>query len=142
MNLKYTSETANMHSSSIDSDSNRQISNGEWQGENDGWLYHAMFEHATIGIAYAELDGQLVLVNQRYCDIVGYTSEEQLSRNYQSITHPDDVELNAAYLRAVLVGETQTHGIEKRYIRKDGTVVWASLSVTLVHEQRGEPKYF
>ena len=154
MNLKCDGETAmaqaNTESSAIDGVRNGQISslhNGEFPEkhalyQNDGWLYHAMFEHATIGIAYAELNGQLVLVNRRYCDIVGYTREELLTRDYQSITHPDDVELNATYLQQVLVGEAQTHGIEKRYIRKDGTVVWASLSVTVVHAQSSEPTYF
>jgi PAS domain S-box-containing protein len=154
MNLKFDGETAmaraNTESSSIDGVRNGQISSlhkGEFPEkhtlyQNDGWLYHTMFEHATIGIAYAELNGQLVLVNQRYCDIVGYTREELLTRDYRSITHPDDVELNATYLQRVLAGEAQTYGIEKRYIRKDGTVVWAGLSVTVVHAQSSEPTYF
>ncbi len=154
MDLKYDREMAmaqaNTESSSMDGVRNGQISslhNGEFPEkhtlyQNDGWLYHAMFEHATIGIAYAELNGQLVLVNQRYCDVVGYRREELLTRDYRSITHPDDVELNATYLQQVLAGEAQTHGIEKRYIRKDGTVVWATLSVTVVHDQSSEPTYF
>src|SRR6266705_4530981 len=110
--------------------------------QGDQWLYSAMFEYATIGIAYTDLNGQLVLVNQRYCNILGYTSEELLTRNYQSIIHPDDVEANAMYLQHVLAGQAQLHGIEKRYIRKDGSVVWVSLSVSLIHEQSGEPKCF
>ena len=123
MNLKFDGEMAmakaNTESSSIEDVRNGQISsfhNSEFPGkhtlyQNHGWLYHTMFEHATIGIAYAELNGQLVLVNQRYCDVVGYTREELLTRDYRSITHPDDVELNATYLQRVLVGEAQTYGI-------------------------------
>ncbi|GAC1380440.1 MAG: hypothetical protein NVS4B7_06760 [Ktedonobacteraceae bacterium] len=109
---------------------------------SDGELYHAIFEQATIGIASWKFNGQLRLVNQRYCDIVGYTRAELLTQTYQSIIHPDDVDVSVAYLQSVLTGTVQTQSIEKRYLRKDGSVIWTSLSASVVHDQTGTPQYF
>src|SRR5207249_9401520 len=79
--------------------------------------FWAMFEQADVGIAFGTLDGRLLQVNPRYCEIVGYTREELLERSFKDITYPDDVEANVEYLQRVLSGGTSTRSMEKRYIR-------------------------
>jgi PAS domain S-box-containing protein len=104
--------------------------------------FRATFDHAAVGIAHVGTDGQWLRINQRLCDIVGYTREELLQRTFQDITHPEDLEAGLKQARRLITGEIRTHSTEKRYIRKDGSVVWANLAVSLVREPSGEPKYF
>jgi PAS domain S-box-containing protein len=104
--------------------------------------FRATFDQAPIGIAHVGTDGQWLRVNRKLCDIVGYTREELRSRTFQEITHPDDLELDLENVRRVLAGEIRTFSREKRYVRKDGSLVWAHLTVSLVREPAGGPKYF
>ena len=104
--------------------------------------FRAIFNQAAVGIAQVGLDGQWLLVNQKLCDIVGYTREELLERSFQDITYPDDLAADLAYVRQILAGEIETYSIEKRYIRKDGYHVWINLNVSLVSNSSGEPQYF
>ena len=104
--------------------------------------FRATFEQAAVGIAHAGLQGQCLQVNQKLCDIVGYTRAELLGRTFQAITYPDDLDADLAYAGRMLAGEIQTYSMEKRYIRKDDTLVWINLTVSLVRESSGEPKYF
>ncbi len=104
--------------------------------------FRATFEQAAVGIAQVAPDGRWLLVNQRLCEIVGYTQAELLARTFQDITHPDDLAADLDLVRQVLAGEIDTYSMEKRYIRKDGSIVWVNLTVALVREATGEPKYF
>ena len=105
-------------------------------------LFQATFEQVAVGIAHVGINGQWLLVNQKLCDIVGYTQEELLTRTFQDITHPDDLNTDIEYVRRVLASELQTYSMEKRYIRKDGSHIWINLTVSLVREPDGKPKYF
>ena len=106
------------------------------------WRFRTMFEQAAIGIAYTGLDGQLLEVNQRFCDIVGYTREELLQRTFRDITHSGDLEANDAYLQRLLVGDPPTPSLEKRYIHKDGKVIWVNLTVSLMRDPSNEPRSY
>jgi two-component system sensor histidine kinase/response regulator len=103
--------------------------------------FRSTFDHAPIGIAHVGTDGKWLRVNRKLCDILGYTREELLARTFQEITHPDDLEPNLANVRRILAAELQTFSMEKRYVRKDGSLVWAHLTVSLVREPAGGPKY-
>lgn len=105
-------------------------------------LFRATFNQAAIGIAHVGIAGQWLMVNQKLCDIVGYSREELLERSFQDITHPDDLDTDLEYVRQMLAGEIQTYAMEKRYIRKDNSHVWIHLTVSLVREPSGDPKYF
>ncbi|MBD2083949.1 PAS domain S-box protein [Trichocoleus sp. ST-U3] len=105
-------------------------------------FFQATFNQAAVGIAHVSIDGQWLLVNQKLCDIVGYTPEELRERTFQDITHPDDLNADLEHVRQMLASEIQTYSIEKRSIRKDGSQVWINLTVSLVREPTGEPKYF
>jgi two-component system cell cycle sensor histidine kinase/response regulator CckA len=104
--------------------------------------FRATFEQAAVGIVHSTTDGKWLRVNQRFCDIIGYTREEILERSFQDITHPDDYEIDFNNLRMMLAGDLQRYSMEKRYRHKDGSIIWINLTVSLVHEDSGEPKYF
>ncbi len=104
--------------------------------------FRAMFEQAAVGIAQVGVDGKWLRANQRLCDIVGYTRVELLERTFQDITHPDDLETDLGYVRQLLANEIQMYSLEKRYIHKDGSFVWINLTVSLVYDLIGTPRYF
>jgi len=103
--------------------------------------FRAIIAQAAVGINLTEIKGSWLLVNQKFCDLVGYTQEEMLSKTFQEITHPDELEVNLEYSRQLLAGEIQTYSIEKRYLHKDGSHVWANVTVSLVRSLEGEPMY-
>jgi len=78
------------------------------------------------------LTGEWLLVNQRLCDIVGYSKDELLRITFQDITHPEDLSADLSYVEQMLRGDIQTYSLEKRYIRKDTSYVWINLTVSLV----------
>ncbi len=90
--------------------------------------WRAIYEQAPTGIAILDsLSGQFQHINRRYCDIVGYSQEEMLSRSFQDITYPDDLQSDLDNMQKLLSGEIATFKMEKRYIRKDGGIIWVSL---------------
>jgi PAS domain S-box-containing protein len=104
--------------------------------------FKATFNQAAVGIAQVALNGTWLRVNQKLCEIVGYRYEELLAHTFQDITHPNDLDLDLNYVRQMIAGEIQSYSIEKRYIRKDRSIIWANLTVALVRDSRGQPKYF
>ncbi len=104
--------------------------------------FRATFDHAAIGAAQVGIDGRWLRVNRRLGEIVGYEPEELLETTFQEITHPEDLEGDLAQLRRLLADELQTYTMEKRYLRKDGSLVWVNLTVSLVRDALGEPAYF
>jgi PAS domain S-box-containing protein len=104
--------------------------------------FRGAFENAAIGMALVAPDGRWLRVNRAVCEIVGYSQEEMLERTFQDITHPDDLDSDLEGLRRMLSGELRSYRMDKRYIHRDGHVVWITLSVSLVHDPGGEPMYF
>ncbi|MDP3853104.1 PAS domain S-box protein [Phenylobacterium sp.] len=105
-------------------------------------LFENAFHHAAIGMALVGLDGGFLKINNAFCDIVGYAEPVMLGLDFQTITHPDDLEADLGLLARLLAGEIPNYQMDKRYIRADGTIVWVRLSVSLVLETDGSPKYF
>ena len=106
-----------------------------------GHLLLATFEQAAIGITHLTLDEQWISVNQRYCDITGYSREEILQCKVEDLTHPDDVPASLEFIRRIRDGELPEYRMEKRYIRKDGRVIWVNLTVSIVRAVDGQPLY-
>ncbi|AVH73677.1 PAS domain S-box protein [Nostoc sp. 'Lobaria pulmonaria (5183) cyanobiont'] len=104
--------------------------------------FRAAFHQAAVGIAHIAIDGSWLLVNQKLCDLLGYTLEELQLLTFQDITHPDDLNTNLKYVEQILADNIQTYSMEKRYFRKDNSIVWVNLTVSLMRESSGEPKYF
>lgn len=103
----------------------------------------ATFELAPVGIAHVAPDGRWLRVNGRLCTILGYGGEELLDLRFQDLTHPEDLAADLDEALRTVAGEQSSYRIEKRYVRKDGTSVWADVRVSLVREAASEkPLYF
>ena len=101
--------------------------------------FRSLFESAPIGMALVGLDGSWLRVNPAVLTITGYTADELLARDFQSITHPDDLDADLAQVGRLLAAEANDYRMHKRYVRKDGSVVWCLLSVTLLRDETGAP---
>jgi len=104
--------------------------------------FQAIFAQAAVGIAQIGLDGELLLVNNRFCQMLGYPLSELRTKTLQDITHPDYIAESVAGRRKLLAGEISSHTMEKCYIRKDGAVFWGRRNRSLVRDQDNLPKYF
>ena len=104
--------------------------------------FRGIFDQAAVGIALVGRDGRWLRVNDKLCAILGYSREELLQKTFQDITHPDDLDADLGYVRRMLAGEIATYGMDKRYIRQDGSLVWIRLTGSLVWRALGEPDYF
>jgi diguanylate cyclase (GGDEF)-like protein/PAS domain S-box-containing protein len=100
------------------------------------------FDQAPIGMALVSPDGKFLRVNQALAELAGYSRAQLLEMDFQQITHPDDLDLDLAYVREVLAGERRSYMMEKRYIHATGDVVWALLNVSLLRDEHGEPQHF
>jgi len=105
-------------------------------------FFRSTFEQAAVGIAHLSPEGNFIRINQKFCDIVGYRKEEMLARTFLSITHHADLDTDFALVKQLLSGKTQTYTMEKRYFRKDGSIVWVNLTVSLVRKDDLSPDYF
>jgi len=105
-------------------------------------LFRYTFDQAAVGIAHVLTDGSFLRINRCFCDIVGYSNQELLCLTFQDITHPDDLCSDLDYVNQMLKQEISNYTMEKRYIRKDGSIVWVHLTVALVLNSLGEPNYF
>jgi PAS domain S-box-containing protein len=100
------------------------------------------FDFAAIGMALVGIDGGFLRVNQSLCDMVGYSAAELLARDFQSITHPDDLAVDLDLVGRVLQGSISHYHMEKRYLHKEGRIIWVILTASLLRGRVGEPIYF
>ncbi len=102
--------------------------------------FRVMFELASIGMAQNDPQtGRWLRVNRKLCDITGYSSDEMLAFCVSDITHPEDRERECSAFHRVLRGEAQEFRVEKRFIRKDGSVVWGNVNATVIRDAAGRP---
>ncbi|HYL48168.1 MAG TPA: PAS domain S-box protein [Stellaceae bacterium] len=97
--------------------------------------YRLLFEAAAIGINWSEPDGRLIEVNKQFCTLVGYERDELLSRRVEDITHPDDMAEDRRQIARLVSGEISSYSIEKRYIHKDGTLIPARTTSSLMRRR-------
>ncbi|MEM7347159.1 MAG: PAS domain S-box protein [Chloroflexota bacterium] len=109
--------------------------------ESEAQFRHT-FESAPTGITIASLDGRFLRINQAYCDMLEYTTEELLGRPFKDVTHPDDIEADLELVHKTLRGEISNFQMEKRYIAKSGRLVYVLLQVTLVRDTLNQPSHF
>ena len=104
--------------------------------------FRVTFYQAAVGIAQTGIDGRWVLLNDRFCEFLGYSPDELRGKRFIDLTHPDDREASRTSVRKLLAREVPSWSSEKRYIRKDGATVWARVGVSLVRDQHQQPLYF
>ena len=115
----------------------KQFEDALWASEA---RHRAIFDLATVGLAEGDpRTGRFLNVNQRLCDILGYRREELLAMYFRDMTHPEDREADDKKLRAMLADPTICYRNDKRYVRKDGKIVWAEVSAQAVRDEQGEP---
>jgi two-component system sensor kinase FixL len=102
--------------------------------------FRTMFDLSAVGIAQVDPStGRFLRANAKYCEITGYSPEELQGLTYRDITHPEDQPHNEEEYTRVLAGDAMYWSTEKRYVRKDGTVRWVSVSGTVIHGEEGRP---
>ena len=105
------------------------------------WWFRISFEQAGIGLAHISPEGKWLRVNQKLCAMLGYTREELLERSWQSLTHPDDLDTDQYQSSRLQAGEIDTYSLDKRFIRKDGSLLWVNLTNSLARQPSGEVAY-
>jgi len=103
--------------------------------------YRTLFQNAGVGITRVGLDGAFADVNQKFCEMVGYSREELLGTRVSALTHPDDQFEGAAFRQELMSGRIGSATGEKRFVRKDGSIVWARRTMSLARDDAGEPHY-
>jgi two-component system CheB/CheR fusion protein len=101
-----------------------------------------ILEKASIGIAHITLNGRFLSVNNYISNFLGYSTEELLTKTSHELTYHDDLDIFVKALQKLINGTQSTYKLEKRYIKKDNSIVWAKTSVTLIRDANGEPEYF
>lgn len=104
--------------------------------------FRAMFEQAAVGIARFELDGTWSKVNQKLCEITGFTAEELYQRTFIDITDPLDIAQDIREVARLQDGEIHSYSVEKRFMRKDGESIWVKITPSLLRNAEGEPQYY
>lgn len=100
------------------------------------------FELAPLGMALVATDGTVLRVNRALCEMLGYSENEMLALRTNEVTHPDDMAGEQRQVEELLEGRIDSFRIEKRYLHKDGQIVWALLSVSLIRDEDGRPTQF
>ena len=103
--------------------------------------FRQTFELAGTGIAHVDLAGRFIDLNRKLCDMLGYFESELIGRSVKDISHPDDRDKTDAERERMRTGEVPSVEFEKRYIRKDGSVLWVNLTIALARNARGEPEH-
>lgn len=103
--------------------------------------YAATYQYAPIGIVECSLDGKYLNVNEEFCRFLGYRKEELIGHGFKGITYEDDYAIDIRLHQKLVAGEIPFYRLEKRYIRKDGSVIWAEITRTLVCDAQDRPLY-
>jgi len=104
--------------------------------------FRATFEQAAVGIIHTSLSGRILRSNERFAEIIGYPLEEIPQLTFQQITPPDDLQESVDVLQQMLGGATRNASWEKRYVRKDGSLTWARLTVSTLRDDQGRALHF
>ncbi|MBX3611090.1 MAG: PAS domain S-box protein [Hydrogenophaga sp.] len=99
------------------------------------------FEHSATGMAHTRVDGTWIRINQKYCDLIGYSRTELQDSDWRRFTHPEDLQLDLDHLATLIRGEGDSYTIEKRYIHRQGHTIWVVLSVSMMRTAEGAPDY-
>jgi len=109
-------------------------------GSNESLLKNA-FDFSAIGMAISTLEGRWTKLNRALCRMLGYTETELLTMDFRRVTHPDDLQENLSQFTQLQQGKIDRYRLNKRYFHKNGTLVWAHLTVSAVKDQQGNPLY-
>jgi len=104
--------------------------------------FRSAMDYSPIGMAIVSLDGQWQSVNQALCRMVGYTADELRAMSWRTMTHPDDLENDVSASQHMLGHSMDTYAREKRYLHKDGYIIWVQVNTSLIWNPDGTPRHF
>ena len=104
--------------------------------------FKSAFDYSPNGMSLVSLDGKWINVNHNLSKMIGYTKEEFMEMSFIDVTYPEDLDKDLRLLTKLLAGEIDTYTMEKRYIHKNGHLLWGLLTVSLLKDEQGEPVYF
>ncbi len=104
--------------------------------------FRRAFEEAPIGISLIAADGRCLSANRALCELVGYSEQELRGRRFRELTHREDLGTDRACVQQLVAGEIRSYKLTKRYIHKDGRMIWVDLSVSLVRDAGGAPLHY
>lgn len=104
--------------------------------------YRASFEQAAVGILHTSFQGRIIRCNRQFGEMLGYAPEELVGRSFQEITRPGDQPPSRSFFERMISGELPTASFEKRYVRKDGNLIWVNLTITTQRDSEGSPLHF
>jgi len=110
-----------------------------WESEDK---FRKAFEYTSVGMVLTSPTGELLRVNEAFVSMLGYSPTEIFSVNFTKLTHPEDVEMSVDQMKLMLDGKTDSRQFIKRYIRKNGAVVWADVNSMLLRDSEGKPLHF
>ncbi|TXT33499.1 MAG: PAS/PAC sensor-containing diguanylate cyclase/phosphodiesterase [Comamonadaceae bacterium] len=119
--------------------SERYAVQNELNRERD--LFEKTFNMAAVGMAHLSPAGQWTRVNNKLCKITGYSADELMRLSFQGVTHPDDLGSDLVNLKRLLTKEIDIYRSEKRYIRKDGQMVWVAINIRVIWKDDGSPDF-
>ncbi|MGV8814064.1 MAG: PAS domain S-box protein [Gelidibacter sp.] len=105
-------------------------------------LFRKTFSHAAVGMAVIDLKGSISKVNKSLCNYLGYSNKQLLEKNFDQFSHPLDKDLSDKFIAELLLGKRESFQLDKRYIHKDGSILWGHISVSSVRNEMGRITYF
>lgn len=103
--------------------------------------FRSIFNNVAIGVALLDNKGFVLAANNADCEFLGYSREEIVGKHTRDFTHPDDLDKFLNLHKALAKGDLKNCVIDKRYIRKDGKIVWGRVSASLIRDDKGDPRY-
>jgi len=103
--------------------------------------FHTVFEKSATGIGLTDIGGRLLNANPAFLQMLGYTGKELTGKSFLEFTHPDDLEKERELFRQLKQGKSDSLRMEKRYVRKDGQLVWTNLTASLCRNDKGVPQF-
>ena len=100
--------------------------------------YRTVFSNAALGIDLVDREGRFIQVNQPLAEMLGYSQEELVGRTFLEFTHPEDVEPSQASHEDLVQGKYQSYQLQKRYVKKDGTLLWVEVTISALYNECGE----
>ncbi|WMW25480.1 PAS domain S-box protein [Methanolobus sediminis] len=104
-------------------------------------IFKSFFEQSSVGVVQVTPYGDYLQVNKRFCDMVGYSSDELVGMNFRVITHPDDLKLNNRFILQTISGEIDSYELEKRLVHKNGDIIWIRLYSKTIRDEKNSPQY-
>jgi PAS domain S-box-containing protein len=110
--------------------------------KNSEAKFRSTFDQSPVGSVIVGINKRFIRCNKAFCNFIGYSEDELIEKTISEITFPDDVEMGIKEMKELVEGKTKQASFQKRYLRKDGTIVWGEISICLVSDENNIPLYF